>query len=802
MGAVGYSTCERPFWYGARSVVNFDAVLAEAPSRVATNRVQQRPVAFTENARTVLERRYLLRDTEGRVVETPEELLARVAEAIADVEATSEARAEWAQRFYDEMAALRFLPNSPTLMNAGTERGTLAACFVLPVEDSLDSIMQSAYAAAMVQKFGGGTGFSLSRLRPLGAPIASTHGAACGPVSVLYHYDDVSRLVTQGGKRDGANMAILRVDHPDIRAFIHAKDDGGSAARFNISVGVTDAFMRAVVEGGRVALVDPHSGLETGSEDARGLFEELTRSAWLTGDPGLVFLDEINRHNPTPALGEIEATNPCGEVPLLPWEACTLGSVNVARFWRGAAHDLDWAALHETVAVGVRFLDDVVEANRFPLPEITEAVRGNRKIGLGIMGFADLLIAAGLPYDSEAALALAGRIATEISRAADEASRALAEEKGVFPNWERSIYADAALSPERPRYRNATRTCVAPTGTIAIIAGASSGIEPLFSLAHYRRMGDGTLLAELSEPFERAAREGGFFSDELMQALAHGARLAEREDVPPEARRRFVTAHEVAPEWHVRMQAAFQSHTDLAVSKTVNLPREATPEDIASAFLLAHELGCKGVTVYRDGSRDLQVLAHEASTPPVAVPSMAAGASMAEALASKPGEPVRRHLLDERQAVTHKFRVGEQEGYVTVGLFEDGTPGEVFITMAKEGSTASGLMDAVAMMTSISLQYGVGIEKLADKFENTRFEPHGLTNNPEIPVASSVLDYIFRWLRLRFGSGAASMPLMLPASAGGAVGSASGVTCPDCGSSLEFVEGCLLCRTCGYNKCG
>jgi ribonucleoside-diphosphate reductase alpha chain len=741
--------------------------------------VEQHPVALTENARTVLERRYLLRDEEGRVVETPEQLFARVAGAIASVEVTPDARTAWAQRFYDEMAALRFLPNSPTLMNAGTERGTLAACFVLPVEDTLDSIMHTAYAAAMVQKYGGGTGFSFSRLRRVGAPIASTHGAACGPLSVLYHYDDVSRLVTQGGKREGANMAVLRVDHPDIRAFIHAKDDGVSAQRFNISAGVTDAFMRAVAEGASFALIDPHTGAEAGREDARALFEAITHSAWLTGDPGLVFLDEINRHNPTPALGEIEATNPCGEVPLLPWEACTLGSVNVARFWRAEAHDLDWAALRETVATGVRFLDDIVEANHFPLEEIATAVRGNRKIGLGIMGFADLLIAAGLAYDSEAALALAGRLAGEISKAADDASRALAEEKGVFPNWERSIYADAARFPERPRFRNATRTCIAPTGTIAIIGGASSGIEPLFSLAHYRRMGDGTLLAEVSEPFEQAAREGGFFSDGLMRALAHGAHLSERDDVPPEARRRFATAHEIAPEWHVRMQAAFQARTDLAVSKTVNLPHTATPEEIARVFTLAHELGCKGVTVYRDGSRGVQVLAHER---PVAT------------TAAAPAEPVRRHLPDEREAVTHKFRVGEQEGYVTVGLFEDDSPGEVFITMAKEGSTARGLMDAVAMMTSISLQYGVSIEKLADKFENTRFEPHGMTNNPEIPVATSVLDYIFRWLRLRFAPHSASAPSTAVRH--------SGVTCPDCGSQLEFVEGCLLCRTCGYNRCG
>jgi len=764
---------------------------------VTTARVQQHPMtALSENARTVLERRYLLRDSAGRVVETPEQLFARVAEGIAEVEPSEELRTTWAQRFYDVMASLRFLPNSPTLMNAGTGRGTLAACFVLPVEDSLESIMSTAQAAAMVQKYGGGTGFSFSRLRGVGEPIASTHGSACGPVSVLHHYDDVSRLVTQGGKRDGANMGILRADHPDIRAFIHAKDDGVSAQRFNISVGVTDAFMEAAARGESYPLIDPHTGEQRGVEDARALLEDIARSAWTTGDPGLVFLDEINRHNPTPALGEIEATNPCGEVPLLPWEACTLGSIHLARFWDAGTGDLDWNGLHETVALGVRFLDDVVEANRFPLPEISEAVRGNRKIGLGMMGFADLLIAAGIPYDSEAALALAGRLSREIGDAADTASLALGEEKGVFPNWERSVYANAALHPERPRYRNATRTCIAPTGTIAIIAGASSGIEPLFSLAHYRRMGDGTLLTEVSDVFQQAASDGGFYSEELLRDLAEGASLSEYEQVPPEVRRRFVTAHEVSPEWHVRMQAAFQANTDLAVSKTVNLPREATAQSILDVFLLAHELGCKGVTVYRDGSHELQVLSHGLAPTTEAATVRTIPGTIAAV------EPYRRHLPDERGAVTHKFRVGEQEGYVTVGLYEDGTPGEVFIKMAKEGSTASGLMDAVALLTSIALQYGVSLDKLADKLEHTRFEPYGMTGNPEIPIATSVLDYIFHWLRLHFGTGASAAE-----AAGGRLVALSaprlsGLTCPDCGLQLDYLEKCLVCRSCGYTKCG
>jgi ribonucleoside-diphosphate reductase alpha chain len=739
---------------------------------VATSRILTHPVPVTDNSRTVLERRYLLREEAGQIIETPEELFARVAEAIASVEPGEELRAAWAQRFYDSMAALEFLPNSPTLMNAGTGRGTLAACFVLPIEDTLESIMSTAEAAAMVQKYGGGTGFSFSRLRGEGEPIATTHGAACGPVSVLRHYDDVSRLVTQGGKRDGANMGVLRVDHPDIRAFIHAKDDGVSAQRFNISVAVTDEFMRAAAAGEQITLRDPRDGSPRGAEDAAALLEEIARSAWLTGDPGLVFLDAINRTNPTPALGDIEATNPCGEVPLLPWEACTLGSINVARFWDSAAGDLDWPRLRETVALGVRFLDDVVEANTFPLDEIAEAVRGNRKIGLGVMGFADLLIAASIPYDSDAALALADRLARTISETADEASAALGAEKGVFPKWDRSVYARGT------RYRNATRTCIAPTGTIAIIAGASSGIEPLFSLAHYRRMGDGTLLPEVSAAFEEAARDGGFYSAHLMDDLARGALPGSRAEIPEDIRRRFVTAHEVGWEAHVRMQAAFQAHTDLAVSKTVNLPASATADEVRAVYVLAHELGCKGVTVYRDGSRAIQVLAHADGNASVAV------------------EPYRRHLPNERPAVTHKFLVGEQEGYVTVGLFEDGQPGEVFIKMAKEGSTVSGLTDAVALLTSIALQYGVSVEKLASKLEQTRFEPYGMTGNPDIPFATSVLDYIFRWLRLHFGE------ITEPPAMTEDVGVSSGLTCPDCGMQLAYLERCLMCQSCGYSKCG
>ena len=562
------------------------------------------PVALTANARTVLERRYLLRDAAGEPVETPEQLFARVASAVAAAEPDAPRRARWAERFLGAMAALRFLPNSPALMNAGAGRGTLAACFVLPVEDSLESIMTAARAAALVQKYGGGTGFDFSALRGEGEPIATTHGAACGPVSVLRHYEDVSRLVTQGGKRDGANMGVLRVDHPDVRAFIHAKD-GDGLQRFNLSLAVTDVFMAAAAARAPYPLADPRDGSPRGEADASALLGEAAHSAWRTGDPGLIFLDAINRANPTPALGAIAATNPCGEVPLLPWEACMLGSIDVAKFRDPVSGAYDWPELRETAALGVRFLDDAIDASRFPLPEIEAAVRGARKVGLGVMGFADLLIAEGVPYGSDEALAFAERLMGELAAAADEASIALGEEKGAFPNHARSIWADGG-----PRYRNAARTCVAPTGTIAIVAGASSGIEPLYSLAHQRRMGDGRVLPEVSAAFARAAREGGFDSPELSAHLAAGGSLRDRPEAPAEVRRRFATAHEIGWERHVRMQAAFQRHTDLAVSKTVNLSRDASLADVRGAFELAHELGCKGVTVYRDGSRPLQVLSH------------------------------------------------------------------------------------------------------------------------------------------------------------------------------------------------
>jgi ribonucleoside-diphosphate reductase alpha chain len=797
-------------------------VLETSKPEMRPTSTELQPVAIPENSRVVLERRYLQKGEDGQIIETPEELFWRVAYAIAEPE---EDRDTWARRFYDSMAALEFLPNSPTLMNAGTGRGTFSACFVLPVQDSMESIMDSARATAMVQKYGGGTGFAFSRLRPRGAPIATTHGKACGPVSVLQHYDDVSRMVTQGGKRDGANMGILSVHHPDIKEFIHCKDDGVSITRFNISVAVTDEFMKAYEQDEEFKLYWPVPPAEdrqvVGTLKAREVMEEIVESAWMTGDPGLVFIDTINRDNPTPHKGYLWSTNPCGEVPLLDWEACNLGSINVAKFFDEGLQEMDWERLRDTVRLTTRFLDNVVTTNHFPLPEIREAVDGNRKIGLGVMGWADLLIKRGIPYNSEDAIDFGETLMGFISHESGRMSEELAEERGPYPWFEGSPRQQAGEEV----IRNATRTCIAPTGTISIIAGASSGIEPLFSLAHYRTMGDGTVLPEVSDAFQEVARKDGFWSADLMAELAGGASIHGRPDIPEHVQRLFPTAMDISETWHIRMQAAFQKGTDLAVSKTINLKNEATVDDIRSAYTLAYKTGCKGITIYRDGSRDWQVLSHKKEQ---AEPVEPVGTGLAPS--SEAPAPKRRRLPDERPSITHKFRVGEQEGYLTVGLYDDGTPGEIFVNISREGSTVAGLMDAVALLTSVSMQYGVPLADIVRKMKNTRFEPSGMTGNKDIPTATSLLDYVYRWLDKKFGLGVNGNGHSYPPVAVGTgpaapdapvvpdqpqdVGPAglaeleaqvtedSGLGCPDCGALLTYAEGCLMCRSCGYNKCG
>jgi ribonucleoside-diphosphate reductase alpha chain len=571
---------------------------------------------FSPSAWEVLRHRYLQKDSGGAVVETLAEMFGRVARTVAAVEAAYKGNvAEWEEKFFSLMATLRFLPNSPTLMNGGLPHGQLAACFVLPIADSLESIFEAVKEMALIHQSGGGTGFSFSRLRPHGDPVAATGGVASGPVSFLRVFDEATSVIKQGGRRRGANMAVLRVDHPDILEFIHAKDDPAAFTNFNLSVAVDDGFLRAAAEGRTYALRHPASGAVVREVATREVMAALAQAAWLSGDPGVLFLDEINRGNPTPALGVLEATNPCGEQPLLPYESCVLGSVNLPRFVH--EHEIDWEALGDTVAQAVRFLDDVIDASHAPLRRIEEASRLTRKIGLGVMGFADLLILLGLPYGSAESFSLAEKLMQFVTTHARHASMALAQEyRGPFPAFPGTLWDQHGGPP----VRNATVTTIAPTGTISIVAGVSSGIEPLFALAFTRTVLEGRHLPEVSPLLLHALAQRHLLSADLLAEIKAKGSLAGVPRVPADLKALFLTSHEVRPEVHVRMQAAFQGHTDNAVSKTVNLSARATPAEIVQIVELAHHLRCKGITVFRDGCKGSQVLS-------LGIPERAAAAS-------------------------------------------------------------------------------------------------------------------------------------------------------------------------------
>jgi ribonucleoside-diphosphate reductase alpha chain len=798
-------------------------MVTTASEGLSLNNGDFEPAPLSENAKVVIERRVARRNDRGDAEETPDQVFRRVARNLAEAElrfgGAEGDRAAAEESFYRLMASLDFLPNSPTLVNAGRELQQLSACFVLPVPDSIDGIFEAIKNTAIIHKSGGGTGFAFSRLRPANDRVQSTMGVASGPVSFMKVFDAATEAIKQGGTRRGANMGILRVDHPDIDEFITMKSDMTTLQNFNISVAVTDAFMKAVEAGTTYDIINPVSGKVVEQRDAREVWEKMFVNAWKNGDPGVIFIDRINagRANPVPKRGPVESTNPCGEQPLYPFDSCNLGSINLHHCTKGApgAKAVNYDRLGRVVRRAVHLLDNVIEMNHYPIPEIAETSHAIRRIGLGVMGWADMLIDLRIPYNSEEALELAREVMSFIQREADAASEQLAQVRGNFPDWADSIYGPNG--PEGPRpMRNSTRTTIAPTGTLSIIANCSGGIEPVFSLAfirsHYLDKNDPTKrteLAEVNQQFEEVAKAEGFYSEELIRFLAEGGHLAERPEVPQWVKHTFVTAHDIAPEWHVRMQAAFQEFTDNAVSKTINFPNSATVDDVRTAYELAYRTGCNGITIYRDGSRELQVLKHaDKSDGEKAIEA-------AQAIITGAVGPVRRRLPDERRAITHKFRVGEQEGYMTVGLFDDGTPGEVFINVNKQGSTVSGLMDTVAMLTSYALQYGVPISELASKLKNTRFEPSGPTSNKQIPIATSIVDYVFRWLELKFdGGNAAVQPTLIPAdqvaeSTNPSVTAnkhsdavASGVGCPDCGEVLYYTEGCLICHNCFYNKCG
>ena len=732
---------------------------------------------ISSNARTVLERRYLSKDPGGAVVETPEQMFTRVARHIAKAEKFYDEAADIesvAEAFYSLMTTFKFLPNSPTLMNAGKELGQLAACFVLPVEDSLDGIFAALRNAAMIHKSGGGTGFSFSRLRPKNSMVGTTGGVASGPVSFMKIFNTATEQIKQGGTRRGANMAVLRVDHPDIMEFITCKKTDGDLNNFNISVGLDEAFMKAVSEGRPYDLVDPATGRKSGQLDARKVYDLLVKNAWESGDPGIVFLDRINRDNPTPTIGDIESTNPCGEQPLLPMEACNLGSINLAKFVKEKTPghpDIDFRELKKAVHLAVRFLDNTIDMSRFPLPEIDAMVKNNRKIGLGVMGFADLLFQLKIPYNSQEALDTAEAVMGFVQKESHRASSLLAQERGSFPNYDKSILKGNNGNGRR----NATTTTIAPTGTLSIIADCSSGIEPLFALSFVRTVMDNDTLAEANPYFETAARAGGFHSPQLMARIAESGGIQNMKNIPEDVKSVFVTSHDISSEWHIRMQAAFQKHTDNAVSKTVNLPHDATVEDVRRVYDLAHDLGCKGVTIYRDGSKNQQVLSFNKK--------------------EKQENPAEAPVTDVRQrpqtleGFTTRIKTGMGQLYCTV-TEHDEKPFEVFATIGKSGRSTTAKTEAIGRLVSLALRSGVDVSQIVDQLkgiggEYPVFQDGGLV--------LSIPDAISRVLEDRYLKGEVK---------NGHVKSLNQETCPECGKTLSYEEGCKKCHACGFTQCG
>ena len=678
---------------------------------------------ISENARAVLERRYLIRDEHGEAVETVDELFHRVADAVAaaDVRFDSQADvADTARSFYRMMTELDFLPNSPTLMNAGRPLGQLSACFVLPVADSMEDIFDAIKNAALIHKSGGGTGFSFSRLRAKGSTVNSTGGVASGPISFMKVFNAATEAVKQGGTRRGANMGILRVDHPDILEFITCKNDTKEITNFNISVGLTESFMEAVESDGSYELVDPASRRVTGRLNAREVFEAIVRSAWQTGEPGILFLDRLNKDNPCPGQGEIESTNPCGEQPLLPYEACNLGSINLVRHLRrtGTGYALDRAKLEQTIRTAVHFLDNVIEVNQYPLPEIDAMTKKTRKIGLGVMGFADMLLYLDIPYDSDEGVAMASQVMELVQTIGHQESQRLAQVRGPFPLFAESVYRDGAP------LRNATVTTIAPTGTLSIIAGVSSGVEPVFAYAYYRNVMDNTHLIETNQILRDKLTELGLYSDELMRQIIEHGSLAHVEGIPEAVKRVFVCAHDVSPIWHVKMQAAFQQFTDNAVSKTVNFPNSATQEEVAEVYRLAYELGCKGTTIYRDGSRDEQVLnigvdkAKQETALPDHVEKLLESGCDSTACLLRSGSIKPRPRPDVTMGYTEKVKIGCGNLYITVNYDEQGVC-EVFTNTGRAGGCPS-QSEATARLMSVALRAGVDSDELIRQLKGIR----------------------------------------------------------------------------------
>ena len=718
---------------------------------------------LSPNALVVLKRRYLKKDDRGEVAEAAPDMFRRVAETIAEIDRRYDPQANVAattRKFYQAMSSLAFMPNSPTLMNAGRELGQLSACFVLPVGDDIDSIFDAVKQTALIHKSGGGTGFSFSRIRPANDPVMSTQGVASGPISFMNIFDVATETIKQGGTRRGANMGILRVDHPDIEKFVTCKNDTKRLTNFNISVGLTDEFMDAVKAERDFPLINPRTGREVRKINASVLFDLIVQSAWSTGEPGVIFLDAVNRDNPVPHLGEVEATNPCGEQPLLPYESCNLGSLNLAKVAKDGR--IDYPALASLVHTAVHFLDNVIDANRFPLDLIQEHTLKTRKIGLGVMGFADLLLQLGIPYNTDEAVAVAEEVMAFIQKEARLASANLADQRGNFPYYAGSRYDGNGLG----RMRNATTTTIAPTGTISIISSCSSGIEPLFAVSYVRRVLEGTELIEVHPYFEEQAKRRGFHTPELMKRIAQTGSIRDLKEVPQDLRRLFVTAHETSPQWHIKLQAAFQKYTDNAVSKTVNFPKQATQDDVRQVYLMAYDLGLKGVTIYRDGSREEQVLSF--------------GKTKATMQYITP-----RPRPERTTGVTELITTGCGKLYVTVNQDQLGFC-EVFAQMGKTGGCASSQIESTGRLISLALRSGVKIDAIIKQITGIRCPSSTWQNGSQV---LSCPDAIAKVL-------ASVAQVDPPAPTQATMGA-----CPDCGGAMDHEGGCLVCRGCGFSRC-
>lgn len=838
-------------------------------------------VHLSPNAVTVLEKRYLIKDEKGKPTEQPADLFRRVARTIAEPDrkfgASAGATEALADAFFGMMAERHFVPNSPTLMNAGRPLGQLSACFVLPVSDNLsngkDGIYDTLRAMALVHQSGGGTGFSFSRLRPRNDVVRSTMGVASGPVSFMSLYDASTEVVKQGGTRRGANMGILRVDHPDILDFIHCKDDITKVTNFNISVAVTDAFMAAVESDSEYELRHPKTGEVTGTLKAREVWAQIIHGAWKTGEPGVFFIDRANYYNPVPQLGAYEATNPCGEQPLLPYDVCNLGSVNVGAFVKDG--QVDWAGMRQVVHLATHFLENVIDANNYPLPEIHDLAQRIRRIGLGVMGLADLLIRLGIPYDSEEGVEMGRRVQQFLDEEGKVESERLAKIRGTFPEWERSIWGPDATAARGPRgervrpmrkLRNCNVTTVAPTGTISIIAGCSSGIEPLFAVAFMRNQA-GVLMPDVNEDFVAIAKREGWYSEALMTRIAESGHIRHPE-VPARWQRVFVTANEIKPEWHIRMQAAFQEYNDSAISKTCNFANDASEAYVEEIYRLAYKLNCKGVTVYRDGSRDMQVLSTGATAQKVAEQATSTGQSEARAdlrvntstelavptdliatarLADVQGElaesaaeiarlkkmvhDLEAENLQRRQkrlrpetlrGVTRRVETPLGTMYVTITEDEKGQAFEVFMSLGKAGGALMADVEAIGRLISLALRSGIPMKEIHRQIRGISSDRAiGLGPNKVMSVPDAVGIAIEKWMQEKqgvqtelpgmpavAGEQAPAMEMMRPVTQGAEQMMLGGMqptlagACPDCGSQLEMAEGCAKCHVCGFSECG